>query len=258
MVLFLASILACLIAYGAARVQFAGNGRISVAGFNGASVLVGFVVVFAGATALGPEFGVPLLIALLFHELGQVLGYRMLGHDNACFRLVPFISGRQISDIPKRSDSEVFLASILGPAINMAPMIISMTLAAALDNNFPDAARWFWILGAMIGTVNFLSLLPFQPMNGGICTIVAVKNFWPALAPSLTVFMCAAFASASFRTGSVTLMVMAGIGIQGLFHRRRNSENSMSADTGLTALAAYTFTFAAHFYAGWFLLSAYF
>ena len=65
-------------------------------------------------------------------------------------------------------------------------------------------------------------------------------------------------ATASLRTGSVALMVMAAVGAQSLLRRSPTGRTKMSADTGLIALAAYTFTMAAHFSAGWLLFQAYF
>jgi hypothetical protein len=256
--LFSLSLLIGAAAVGLLRPQVSGSGTVSFSGFNGIGVVSGFVFIFAGAIALGPQFGIPLLLALLLHELGQVLGYRMLGHENACFRLVPWFNSAKISDQPLKSDGEVFLASIMGPAFNLAPMAISMTLALGLSATHPVAANWLWMFGATVGAVNFISLLPFLPLNGGRCTQAAVKNFWPALAPAMNVFMCAALASASIRTGSVALMVMAGIGAQGLLRKSRTTQSGMKSDDGLIALAAYAFTMAAHFSAGWLLFEAYF
>ena len=256
--LFSLSIIIGVATVGLLRPQVASTGTVSFAGFDGFGVVAGFAIIFAGAIALGPQFGIPLLLALLLHELGQVLGYRMLGHEKACFRLVPWINAAKISDQPLKTDGEVFLAAIMGPAFNLAPMAILMALALGLAATQPATAQWLWMFGATIGAVNFISLLPFLPLNGGRCTKSAVKNFWPALAPAMNVFMCAALASASVRTGSVALMVMAGIGAQGLLRRARPTENTMTSDDGLIALAAYAFTMAAHFSAGWWLIRAFF
>lgn len=258
MVLLLLSVLVALATVSIFRRQFAGVGGLTFSGFDGIGVVSGFIIITTGAVALGPEFGIPLLLALLLHELGQVLGYRMLGHSEACFRLVPCISGRKNSELPLKTDGEAFLAAIMGPAFGLAPMAIAMALAAALANSQPEISNWLWILGVTIGAINFVSLLPFFPLNGGHCTATAVKNFWPALAPAMTAFMCAAFVSASFRTGSVTLLVMAGIGARGFWLKMPAGRTEMPADVGLVALAAYAFTMAAHFSAGWLLFQPYF
>lgn len=240
------------------RRQLAGTGAIGFSGFTGNGVLAGFIIVFAGVIALGPQFGLPLLLALLLHELGQVLGYRIMGHHDARFRLVPCISTVGISDTPLATDGDVFMTSLLGPALNLVTMAVAVTLAAAFAGSQPALAHWLWLLATTIGAVNFVSLLPFLPMNGGRCVKTAVRSFWPVLAPAMTVFMSAAFASASLRTGSIILMVMAVIGASGLLRRSPIQRPAIPADAGLIALAAYVFTMAAHFGAGWLLFDAYF
>ena len=74
----------------------------------------------------------------------------------------------------------------------------------------------------------------------------------------MTVFMSAAFASASIRLGSVSLMVMAGIGAHSLLRRSHSRLVPMGGDNALIGLAAYSFTMAAHFTAGWTLYDAYY
>jgi len=248
----------CIVTAITLRPIVAGAGGFRVSGANGISVLIGFVIFVGAAATMGLSFGLPLIAALLLHELGHVLAYRMLGHANTRFRLVPLFSGIRISDQPLKTDGEEFFVAILGPAFGLAPLALAMTLSVILRSSMPDVAQTLWIFAVTSGAVNFISLLPFWPFNGARCTRTAVANFWPALAPAMTVFMSTAFATASLRTGSVALMVMAGLGAQSLFRKPRHDRVSMSADTGLIALSAYSFTMAAHFTAGWMLFSAYF
>lgn len=236
----------------------AGVGAIRFSGFNGIGVLVGFVIIMGLTAALGPSFGLPLIATLLLHELGHVLAYRMLGHKNARFRLIPLLRNEKISDRPLETDGEFFFIALMGPAFSLGPMALAMTLSVALQPTMPEIARSFWIFGVTCGAVNFVNLLPFWPMDGGRCARTAVANFWPTLAPAMTVFMTAAMATASLRTGSVALMVMAAVGAQSLFRTPTTGRTKMTANVGLVALAAYTFTMAAHFTAGWLLFSAYF
>ncbi len=234
------------------------NGTIAVSGFNGVAVVAGFVVFIATAAIVGPEFGIPLIAALLLHELGRVLAYRIMGHNGARFRLVPILSRTPISDRALSTDAEEFFAAIMGPAFCLGAMALSMAIAAMLMPVAPVAAQSFWIFSVTCGAVNFVSLLPFWPLAGARCARAATVNFWPALAPAMAVFMCTALVAASFRTGSVALMVVAALGAQGLWRRGQNWRTPMAPDVGLIALAAYAFTMAAHFSAGWLLIGPYF
>ena len=250
--------LLCILTAHILRSNMVGNGTIAFSGFNGIGVVVGFVIYVATAALIGKEFGVPIISALLLHELGQVLAYRMLGHKRARFRMVPLFSKTPISDLPLKTDGEYFFVAIMGPAFCLGPMALSMAIAVALNPFAPVSAQSFYYFALTCGAVNFVSLLPFWPLAGGRCARAAVVDFWPALVPAITVFMSAALATASLRTGSLLLMAMAGVGAHSLWRRERSTRTPMHPDTGLIALSAYVFTMAAHFSAAWLLFEAYF
>lgn len=250
--------LLCVVTAYVLRPSVLGGGPIAISGFNGISVVFGFVFYIVVATLIGPEFAVPVLAALLVHEMGQVLAYRMLGHRRARFRLAAFLTRIPVSDQPLETDGEVFFVSIMGAAFSLGPVALAATIAAMLGPVAPIAAQWFWIFAITSGAVNFVLLMPFSGLPGGRCASASVVNFWPALAPAMTAFMSGVMLTASLRTGSVALMVMAGVGAHSLMRRKLTSRTQMPANAGLIALAAYTFTLAAHFSVAQFLFEAYF
>ena len=231
---------------------------ITFSGFNGQSVLVGFTIVVFCASILGLPFGLPVVFALLVSELGKVLAHAMLGHDSARFRLVPWLDGAKISEKPIRSDGEEFLISIMGPALCLGPMVILAAVAANTQASAPQLAQSLWTFTATMGAANFLFLLPFPPFDGARCMRCAVASYWPALSPAMAVFMSTAMFTASLRTGSVFLMVGALFGLQSILRSQGHGRVPLKPEHGLIALAAYVFTLAAHFSAGWWLFAAYF
>ena len=249
--------LLCIATAYTLRPNLLGHGSIAVTGINGISVVAGFVLYIAVAALIGPEFGVPFITALLINEMGQVLAYRMLGHKNARFRLVPFLNKTPISDRLLITDGEVFFVAIMGPAFCLGPMALAATFGAMLGPTAPVAAQSFWLFAITCGALNFVLLMPFSNLPGGRCTSAAVVNFWPALAPAMTLFMAAAMFTASLRTGSAALMVMAGIGAHSLWQGKSTPRIRMSPNAGLIALAAYTFTLVAHFSLGRHLFEVY-
>ncbi len=254
-------LLAAIIMLGAAALPRPGlptGGALRLSGFNGQSVLAGFVLCIACTALLGMQFALPILFALLLRELGQVLAYRMLGHADARFRLAPFLDRMPVSDRPLTSDGQEFLTAIMGPAISLGPLVLAASLAVALRDSAPGPAGALWLLAATLGAVNFVLLLPFAPFDGARCMRCAVASYWPALTPAMAVFMSTAMFTASLRTGSVALMIAAAYGAQSLFHRAGPGRVPLKPDHGLIALAAYVFTLAAHFSAGWWLFRAYF
>ncbi len=242
----------------AMRPVSAGHERVTFDGFTGVSVLVGFVIFIIVTALLGLPFGLPIIATFVFHEIGRVLAYRMLGHEHTRFRLVPFLSAAKVSDQPLRTDGDAFLVSIIGPALCLAPMSLALALSVLLSDEMPALARSLWLFTVTCGALNFFMLLPFRPLPGATCARAAVVSYWPALAPAMTVFMATAMATASLRTGSVALMVGAVFGAQTLFSKVSTGLVPMKPDQGLVALSAYAFALAAHFSAGWLFFSAYF
>lgn len=231
---------------------------IVFSGFDGMGVLLAFIAFVLAAAAHGMAFGLWLLAALMIHEAGHVLAYRMLGHAPTRFRLAPLLSDLPISDRPLRTEAEAFFVALMGPGLSLAPMALSIALAAFLSDRAPQLAVQLQVFGVTIGALNFVNLLPFHPLDGGRCIRLAVSSFWPALAPAMAAFMIAMFFTAGLRTHSLTLFVLAAFGVQSFLHKAKSGLVPMGPSAALTALGAYAFTLAAHLIAGWMLLTMYF
>ena len=250
----IAYFIALTLALGVAmRVRSEPAQPITLIGFHGLNVVIGFMIFVVAAALLGAVFGISLLLTLLLHELGHVIGHQMLGHRHTRFQL----AAAPISDHPHRSDAEVLFVALMGPGLCLAPMVLAHLAAIWLAPTLPEIATSFRIFAVTCGTVNFISLLPFWPLNGGRCARVSAAVIWPAFAPAMTLFMAAAFAAAAWRTGSLLLLGLAIIGTVSLMRGSRVRRHPLHPDTGVVGLAAYAFTLAAHFNGGWHLMSLY-
>ncbi len=261
MVLLVLSVLLLCVAMAFALRGAAPNGSpIIFTGFDGIGVLLGFVAFVTAAAAHGTSFGLWLLAALMLHEAGHVLAYRMLGHAPTRFRLVPLLSRLPISDRPLKSEGEAFFVALMGAGFSLAPMALAFVLSSMLAATEPALATQLQTFAVTIGALNFVNLLPFPLLDGGRCARIAARSFWPALAPAMTAFMVAAFFAAALRTQSPVLLVLVGLGLSGLLPRKADRPQELAPlgpSGALTALAAYVFTLAAHFSAGWLLLEYY-
>ena len=251
-----ASILGAVLVYGTRNGASAGP-PITFHGFNGVGVVVGFIVFTLAAVTIGPAFGASVLIALLFHELGHVLGHQLIGHSQTRFRLVPPLARAPISDEPFRTQGQELFVALMGPGFSIAPMVLAHMGALLLAQSDPAIARNLQIFAMTCGTFNFISLMPFWPLDGGRCVRIAGGSIWPVFSPAITAFMMAAFAAAAWRTGSWGFLVLAAIGLQSLVRSNTSKYKPLDSDTGVIALAAYAFTLAAHFSGGWHLISHY-
>jgi hypothetical protein len=86
-----------LTAYGL-RGGWTGQGRFTVVGFDTQSLAMGGLAVTAAVYFFGALYGLALTLAVAIHEFGHAAAYRMIGHSDARFRLVPLMGGYAISD----------------------------------------------------------------------------------------------------------------------------------------------------------------
>jgi len=248
----------CAALFVSLRNSLATGGSVQFAGFDGVGVIFGFVAFVMAATAFGPTCGIYLILSVLLHELGHVLGYRMIGHTQVRFRLIPLLCTTPISDTSIRSEGEAFLVALMGPGLSLAPMVMAFSLATWVEGSNPALADQLRLFVVTCAALNFINLMPFWPLDGGRCARIAAANFWPALAPAMTVFMASAFLSAGIRLHSLMLLFLAVVGLQSLLHKGEPPRRKMGPDHALIGLAAYTFTLAAHFLGMWWYLGSYF
>ncbi len=135
--LFLAALI-CVATYFSLRSTAPIGAPITYCGFDGVSVLFGFVTFTLAAAPLGTAFGFDILASLMLHELGHVLAYRMLGHSETRFRLVPLLTKLLISDQPLKTESEAFFVALMGPAFSLAPMTLAAALSVTLASSMPE------------------------------------------------------------------------------------------------------------------------
>lgn len=152
-----------------------------------AALSIGFAVYYWGIAG-----GMALIITIVVHEFGHVAAYRVCGHQDARFRLVPLFGGVAISDRLPSTQAREFYISAMGPGICLALMITSMVLARVSLHILPEAYPFFCYLTLICGMINFFNLLPLWPLDGGQMLRGVVYAFSPGLAQYVTLAMSAA------------------------------------------------------------------
>lgn len=241
------AILLCAGVISAIAPKSASGQPIHWVGFNGQSVILIFVVYVAAHTFLGGAFAISLLAALALHETGHVLAHHMLGRGASHFRLAPVLSDVAVQSQPFRDEGQAFFVALMGAGFSLGPLVLAVGLGMAMQEISPDLSAFLLLFSATVAGVNCLLLLPFRGLDGGRCAEISARNFWPALVPGMSAFMIAAFAVSGLRRMSIAMLLLAGYGVLSLFARPVAALKPMGPDAGLTALAAYVLTFAAHF-----------
>jgi len=108
------SLLAALLTAGVLRLTFrtlAGGWRGPARRIDlrpsGAAWMIGGLSVLLAIYFFGPLAGLALVIVVVVHEYGHVAAFRVAGHGDATFRLIPLLGGVAISKRqPRRSAPE--------------------------------------------------------------------------------------------------------------------------------------------------------
>jgi Zn-dependent protease len=235
---------------------------VTIAGFDVSSMGMGVLAVVAAAYYFGPLYGAALTLTVMIHEFGHVAAYRIAGHADARFRLIPLFGGAAISDQHPASQEKAFFISLMGPGICVAPMALAVALAGSdqLWDRYPDVAEFLWVFGTSCAVINLFNLLPFYPLDGGNCLRILCHTFWPAGTRILTIAMSAVAAAAAVHFQMLFLFVFVLMGMNGLMQSENllQVQRRMGWRRGLLALAAYGTTTAAHFMGAAEVLSYYF
>lgn len=222
-------------------------------------LLMGLAAFGLAVWFLGPIYGTAITLSVVMHEFGHVAAYRVAGHSDARFRLVPLMGGVAISNRPPDTQAESFFIALMGPGICIAPMVLAYSLSDLLAWHAPEIAHAAWVFAIVTGALNFFNLLPLWPLDGGRCVKLLTQTFWPALGPALAVVMSAAFTAMALWMQSTLLFFFALMSAQSLFSGRDEAlhQHPMTRSQGVLAAGAYLFTTAAHFWGGWTLLEWY-
>lgn len=231
------------------------NGRITTSGFDGTGVLIGFVVTIGVAAVTSPLMGFGFVFAVLLHEFGAAKAYQFVGHKLARVRLVPlpYMAPPRSDDDFEDALAESY-AALYAPALAIVPIVIASGLFHASAETFPIFSDFTRAVGIMLGTFNFVVLLPFQPFAGGRVVRAISDSFWPSLSKLVTLFMVAAFTAAALKDHSIVMGVLAIAGVHSLLRPKRAEHTRLSPNSALVVLAAYAFCMCLHFTAGWWLL----
>lgn len=251
----------CLVTLYTLRGGLVGKGHVvTFAGFDSSALLMGVLAVAAAVYFFDPMYGLALVVSIMVHEFGHVAAYRVCGHSDARFRLIPLIGGVAISDQIPASHEKQFFISLMGPGICIAPMALAVALVYLDWPEYSPIADFLWTFALVTGAINFFNLLPFWPLDGGRCISILANTFVPGFALQVTAAMAAAAIVLAVYTHSMGMTFFALMGAQNLLQGGDTArfQRPMSKMRGALAAAAYLAALGAFGLAGWPLLARFF
>jgi Zn-dependent protease len=230
---------------------------LHLAGFDRNGLLLGVLAIAAACYFWGVLYGLALILAVVIHEFGHVAAFRVCGHADARFRLIPLMGGVAISNTIPSSSDKAFFITLMGPAICLAPMLLCYTVATeifvtATTQLAFDVGNFFYILAMVLGALNFFNLLPLWPLDGGKLTQRLVYTFAPKATHHASIAMTVLAAALCLLTRSWFLLFFVMMGWQGLVQSEQllRVQRPLPRRTAWLALAAYLTTMAAFFLGG--------
>lgn len=153
-----------------------------------------------------------IVVAVLVHEYGHVLAFRLAGHPQPVFRLAPF-GGVAFSDKPPASQEENAYVSLMGPGFSVALVVALLLVYWAALPRQPVLSGLALHSAGMVGLLNFFNLLPFYPLDGGRALRAVATAAGRRTAMILTLVMSAAMAAVGIFLKSWLLIILALIGL---------------------------------------------
>jgi Zn-dependent protease len=125
------------------------------------------LLTFAWVVGLGPALLI--VFALLIHEFGHLLAYRLMGQPWGKLMFLPFLGAVAIPRLAFESQGQAVFAALMGPGLSTLLALACWFPVFWLPIvSLPEMAWLFMILGLITAALNLFNLLPVEPLDGGI------------------------------------------------------------------------------------------
>lgn len=224
------------------------------------SLRYGVLASLVALNLLGIEYGIALVSAVVLHEIGHVVAYRLMGHRDATFRLLPMLAMRPISQSAPRSEAHELFITLMGAGFSIAPMVTAMLMWQGADGLYPRLATGLHIFASTVAALNFINLLPLWPLDGGRLLRMLGRSLCPSWTTRLMLGASAIAAAVAIHMHSPQLLVICMLGVQALMKPEQfeGKGNAMPRRTALYGLVAYLAIGATHLVGGAWLLAWFF
>lgn len=247
--LLISALIACAATIYALRGGWTSPLKTTILGLDPQGLGISALAVIFAVVFFGPVFGLSLILVIVIHEFGHVAAFRVAGHQDASFRLVPLMGGYAISNRPVDTQEESVFITLMGPAICLAPMLLAYALAALSLSVYPQAYYPLMTFAGIAGALNFVNLLPIWPLDGGRLTASITSVFHDRLPFYIFATSCALIGLAAVLSQRILLLFLVMMTVQHLMQTGggdgRAPYRRMSKKRAWLSLGAWLFTAAA-------------
>ena len=130
----------------------------------GVAVVTGVISLYTFVLAFGWIIAPLLVAALLIHEFGHLLAYRLIGQPWGRLVFLPFLGAIALPRMGFTTQGQLIFAAMMGPAFSVIVPLVAVLWVWA-GGPWPDIAVMMGIVGCGL---NLFNLLPVEPLDGGI------------------------------------------------------------------------------------------
>jgi len=130
----------------------------------GVALVTGFLSLLAFALMTNWLISGLLVAALLVHEFGHLLAFRLIGQPWGRLVFLPFLGALAVPRLPYETQAQAVFSALMGPGFSV-PLAICIALPMMFGIALPG---WLILLGIVITGLNLFNLLPVEPLDGGV------------------------------------------------------------------------------------------
>jgi Zn-dependent protease len=128
------------------------------------AVVTGLLTLATFSWVVDMQIAVLLIVALVVHEFGHLIAYRLIGQPWGRIMFLPFVGAVALPRLAFESQAQLVFAALMGPGFSivfglacLAPALLGMALPPLLSK-----------LGLITAALNIFNLTPVAPLDGGI------------------------------------------------------------------------------------------
>jgi Zn-dependent protease len=190
------------------------------------ALVTGLMTLVTFGFMLGMNFAIILVLALVVHEFGHLLAFRLVGQPWGRLVFLPFLGAVAVPRLPFESQAQSVFSALMGPGISA---VMALLCLIPLAWGWHDAAL-FAIIGIITAGLNVFNMLPAEPLDGGVALRSVLARIMGAQAWLGLMALGVAIAIAGYFTGQLVLMLFGGLAVLANLRARK-------IDTGLAPLS---------------------
>jgi Zn-dependent protease len=201
------------------------------------ALATGIFTLVTFAFTLGIVYAVLLVAALLIHEFGHLLAFRLTGQPWGRLIFLPFLGALAVPRLSYESQGQAVFSALMGPGFST---VLGVLCALPLFYGHP-VDPLFLGLGIVIAGLNLFNLLPVEPLDGGVALRSVLARVIGQHAHWGLMLVGAIITGLGIFLGQIILVIFGSIAILANLRTR-------TIDAGLTPLSSLQLTITAFSY----------